>query len=68
MFICGAFTKGRKKPCKCCKSFMLWGVSTGYCTKYSTDMMTWDHCKYYKRDAEMYTIDGRCKHPELEYM
>lgn len=68
MFVCGAFTKGQKKLCKHCCSFMLWGVSTGYCFKHKTDKMIWEHCKYYKRNAEMYAINGRCKHPELEYM
>lgn len=66
VIICGAFTNKTKKPCKYCSRFLLWGISTGYCFKHRKDMMTWDHCKYYKRDAEMYTIRGKCKHPELE--
>lgn len=66
MNICGAFTHGQKKPCKHCKNFFLWGVSTGCCTKHNCDMLTWEHCKYFKRDSYMYTKDGVCKHSELE--
>lgn len=63
MFICGDFTHGRKKPCKYCEHFMLWGISTGMCCRSETfkDVMTWDHCKYFKRDSEYWTKDGRCK-------
>jgi len=67
IFICGAFTKGTKKPCKYCKYFHLWGVSTGYCTLHEQDFSTWEHCKYYKRDRKLYTKDGKCKYPENEY-
>lgn len=67
-FICGAFTNSQKKPCKHCKHFALWGVSTGCCLKTGRDMQTWEHCKYFKRESNMYTKDGICKHPEWEYM
>jgi hypothetical protein len=56
-----------KKPCKHCKYFYLWGVSTGYCTLHEQDFSTWEHCKYYKRDRKLYTKDGKCKYPENEY-
>lgn len=68
VFVCGAFTYGKKKPCKHCKRFMLWGVNTGYCSKHNRDMQTWEGCKYYKRDSFMYSKDGKCKHPEYEYL
>ncbi len=68
MFICGPFTKGKKKPCKHCKYFSLWGVSTGYCFKHQEDFQTWENCKYFKRNRSMYTKDGVCKHPEVEYL
>ncbi len=68
IFICGAFTKGKTKPCKRCKHFILWGVSTGYCMKKSEDMMTWNTCKFFKRNRYMYTKDGVCKHPDEEYL
>lgn len=68
MFLCGAFTNGKKKPCKHCKRFMLWGVNTGLCDKTGEDMQTWDSCKYFKRDSFMYSKNGKCKHPELQYL
>lgn len=68
MYICGAFTREKKKPCKHCKHFCLWGVNTGYCWKRQVYMQTWDTCKYFKRDSFMYTKDGKCKHPELQYL
>lgn len=68
MFICGTFTYGQKKPCKTCKRFFLWGVSTGYCSQKKADMSTWEHCKYHKRNAYMYTKDGICKHPSEEFI
>jgi hypothetical protein len=68
MFLCGAFTHGTRKPCKYCRNFMLWGVSTGACFIHRQDMSTWDHCKYFKRNSYMYTKDGICKHPEEEYV
>ena len=61
MFICGNFTRGQKKPCKHCKNFFLWGISTGYCTKRNEDMQCHDHCKYFKRDSEIWKISGKCK-------
>lgn len=67
-FICGSFTNGKKKPCKYCKRFLLWGVSTGYCDRRHKDCETWETCKYYKRDAYMYTKNGVCKHPDEEYI
>jgi len=29
-------------------------------------MMTWEHCKYYKRNAEIWTKNGKCKVNEFE--
>lgn len=66
MFICGSFTHGQKKPCKYCKHFFLWGTSAGYCGKKKEDMMCSDHCKYFKRDAFVWTKDGKCKFNENE--
>ena len=66
MNICGSFTKGQKKPCKHCKKFWLWGVSTGHCGQHNCDMMTWEHCKYYKRDSKTWTKNGKCKVNEFE--
>jgi hypothetical protein len=62
--ICGSFTHGQKKPCKTCKHFWLWGVSTGHCFRHKVDMMIWEHCKYHKRDARIWTKDGKCKFDE----
>ena len=61
MHICGIFTRGKKKPCKMCKHFFLWGVSAGHCDVHREDKMTWEHCKYYKRDAKVWFKDGKCK-------
>lgn len=60
-FICGSFTDKQKKPCKHCKHFMLWGLSFGRCFKRNEDMSRSDHCKYFKRDSEIWTKDGKCK-------
>lgn len=64
--ICGSFTYGRKKPCKNCKYFFLWGTSTGYCSKHNNDEMCQGHCKYFKRDAEIWGKNGKCKVNENE--
>lgn len=61
IFVCGAFTKGQKKPCKHCRNFFSWGVSAGMCRVHNCDTMTWEHCKYYKRDSTVWTKDGKCK-------
>ncbi len=74
IFICGSFTRGRKKPCLHCKHFLFWGVGGGSCMikkDYGNGedyVATHNHCKYYKRDRYMYTKDGVCKHPEEEYL
>lgn len=66
MFICGDYTRGQKKPRKHCKQFMLWGIGTGYCFKHGVDMMTYEHCKYFKRDSKYWTKNGKCKVNENE--
>ena len=66
IFICGAFTNGQYKPCKTCKRYMLWGISTGHCTKHNTDTQTSNHCKYYKRDSRVFNKNGEFKSKELE--
>jgi len=67
IIICGAFTGRQKKPCKMCRSFCGWGISTGYCSVKNNDVTYGSHCKYYKRASYMYFKDGRCKHPEEEF-
>lgn len=66
MNLCGTFIRGQKKPCKHCRNFFLWGVSSGACIKHNVDMMTWDHCKYFKRNSKYWTKDGKCKIDENE--
>ena len=66
IILCGNFTKGQKKPCKWCKHFLLWGIGTGYCGKTGMDMMSWDHCKYYKRASDTWFKSGKCKVDENE--
>lgn len=66
MQICGSFTDGQKKPCKTCKHFFLWGVNTGFCGKQMINMATWEHCKYYKRNSEIWCKNGKCKFNENE--
>lgn len=75
IFNCGDFTYGNKKPCKHCEHFIHWGVGGGSCElktnnwdEYADYVSTYNHCKYYKRDRYMYSKDGICKHPELEYL
>ena len=62
--ICGSFTYGQKKPCKYCERFFMWGTSTGYCSKHQQDKHCSEHCKYYKRDSETWTKNGKCKFDE----
>ena len=59
--ICGAFTHGTRKPCKHCKHFLLWGICYGLCTVHDKNMHTSEHCKYFKRDSQSWTKDGRPK-------
>lgn len=66
MFLCGTLTYGQMKPCKYCRNFFLWGISTGHCDIHKTDKSCWEHCKYYKRDSELWFKDGRCKVNENE--
>lgn len=66
VIVCGAFTGKQKKPCKYCKNFLLWGISTGHCSKKNCDTQTWGHCKFYKRDSQVWTKDGVCKVDENE--
>jgi hypothetical protein len=61
MIVCGSYTGKQKKPCKHCIHFFLWGVGTGYCSKHKCDMFCNDHCKYFKRDYDYWTKDGKCK-------
>lgn len=65
-FICGSHTYNQKKPCKNCKRFLLWGMSTGYCFKHKTDMQCSNHCKYYKRESNIWNKNGICKLNENE--
>lgn len=60
----GTFTNGRKKPCKYCRNFFMWGIGEGYCTCQHENKMCHEHCKYYKRDAKTWTKDGKCKFDE----
>ena len=60
IFVCGNSTT-RNKPCKHCKHFMLWGISTGYCFKKKDNLSCNNHCKYYKRDSSFWNISGKCK-------
>ena len=61
LFICGNHTFGKKKPCKTCKKFLLWGISTGYCFKNKKNVSCRSHCKFYKRDSKLWTKNGKCK-------
>lgn len=61
LHICGSFTSNQKKPCKNCKHFFLWGVSTGYCGKHNKDVSCKEHCKYFKREREVWAKNGKCK-------
>jgi len=61
IILCGTFNREKKKPCKHCKNFMLWGTSVGRCFKHNKDTFWDEHCKYYKRDSEMWTVRGKCK-------
>ena len=65
VFICGNWAT-RTKPCKYCKQFLIWGISTGYCSKKGTNVNYNNHCKYYKRDSEIWTVSGKCKVDENE--
>lgn len=65
IIVCGTYTT-RKKPCKCCKYFFLWGVSYGHCSKKNDDVSCNDHCKYYKRDSTNWYKNGKCKVNENE--
>lgn len=66
LHIDGNFTYGKKKPCKYCRSFFMWGIGEGHCIKNNQDRMCYEHCKYYKRDSEVWTKDGKCKFNEAE--
>ena len=65
-FICGNFTYGQRKPCKMCRHFFLWGISTGYCLRKKEDKQCHEHCKYYKREAQYWYKSGKCKVDENE--
>lgn len=65
IFICGSFAN-KRKCCKKCRNFLLWGISQGYCGKHKTDMNYGGYCKYYKRDSYAWTKDGICKIDESE--
>ena len=43
----------------------MWGIGTGYCGKYNTDKYQTEHCKYYKREQELFYSDGRIKDKAL---
>lgn len=70
-FNCGPGTpKDRKKSCMQCKHFFMFGISTGVCDRYKYEdervyVSPQDHCKYYKRDSELFYSDGRIKDKEL---
>lgn len=58
----GSWTGTQKKPCKHCKHFLLWGTSIGYCMRRDENFINCrEHCKYFKRDYESWTKDGKCK-------
>jgi hypothetical protein len=61
MFFCGSFTGKQNKPCKHCKNFIFWGIFSGYCVRQRKNVSCSDHCKYFKRDAEIWTKNGECK-------
>lgn len=67
-FIDGFFTEGRKEPCMHCRNFALGGCSGGYCMLHNGFDHTScsNHCKYYKRNSEVFTKDGKFKNKEVE--
>ncbi len=66
VFICGNFTNEKKKPCKYCINYFLWGISVGTCMKFNEYRNCNYHCKYFKRDSEIWSKDGECKIDENE--
>lgn len=60
----GIYSK-KSKSCLRCKRFLMWGIGTGYCGKYNTDKYQTEHCKYYKREQELFYSDGRIKDKAL---
>lgn len=69
-FNCGLNINNKRKRCLNCKYFWLWGVSGGSCTrlKFNNDdnyRNADEHCKYYKRDFEIFFSDGRIKNMDL---
>ena len=70
-FNCGiGGSKDRKKSCMQCKHFLMYGIGSGYCVRTNNndedDMISpLDHCKYYKRNSELFYSDGRIKNEEL---
>ena len=64
-----AFSDGiyseKVKTCLRCKRFFMWGIGTGHCAKYKTDKHQTNHCKYYKRDSDLFYSDGRIEDEEM---
>lgn len=71
-FSCGiGNSKDRNKSCMQCKHFFMFGIGSGYCcvkiNKNDEDDMIspQGHCKYYKRNVELFYSDGRIKDQDL---
>ena len=65
-FDCGTYAN-KPKRCLHCKYFWLWGLGGGSCMRLNKNddyKSANDHCKYYKRDNEMFYSDCRIKDQE----
>lgn len=53
----------KPKRCLHCKWFLLWGCNGGNCCRNNKEeyKSANDHCKYFKRDIDIFYSDGRIK-------
>lgn len=63
-FSCG-IGSSKIKTCLRCKSFFMWGIGTGYCSKHKKNKYQTNHCKYYKRNNKVFDKTGKVKNEEL---